>query len=264
MIIDAYNESTWPIELRKLLSADADRIRNYHIERARVSLAAETNVILRVNPPPNPNQEAWDNVLARASWIVRSYDILGFHATRLTDDEAADIVANGMRPLSKDLYERRIAQAVAAKVLTADHAARLGTHNQIGDDNRSGMIWFVFTRTQLSDESGIERLFRSWGGEALYNSHEDNVLTGPLLRGIGRPRIIVAAVPAAGIQCFMDVGQRLVNIWCAKHRIHTGHYPHFEGYVRVGISGRSILRVIDFIDEEFLDLTRYTEWNRPL
>jgi hypothetical protein len=264
MIIDAYNETSWPVELRELLAANAEHIRNYYAERNRISRAAETDVILRVNPPANPCQEAWDNVLAQASRIVGSCEILGYHATRLTDDEAADVATNGIRVLSTVLFEERVGRALAARLLTADDAAGLRGRNQVSDDNRSGMCWFVFTRTPLSDESGIERLFRSWGGEALYNSHEDDELTGPLLRQIGSPRIIVAEIPAAGIQCFMDVGQRLINIWCAKHGIRTGHYPDFEGYVRGDIPGRSIVRVIHHTDAEFVELTKHTDWDEPL
>ena len=145
-----------------------------------------------------------------------------------------------------------------------DDAAELRGRNQISDPNRSGMCWFVFTRTPLRDEFGIERLFRSWGGEALYNSHEDDELTGPLLRQIGSPRVIVAAVPAMGIQCFMDVGERLINIWCATHGIRTGHYPDFEGYVRGDIPGQSIVRVIHHTDAEFVELTKHTDWDEPL
>jgi hypothetical protein len=264
MIIDAYSQASWPVELRELLAANAEHIRNYYAERNRISRAAEANLVLRVNPPANPHQEAWNNVLAEASRIASGCKILGYHATRLTDDEAADVAANGMRVLSNVLFEERVERAIAARLLTADDAAGLRGRNQISDVNRSGMCWFVFTRTPLSDESGIERLFRSWGGEALYNSHEDDEQTGPRLRKIGSPRIIVAAVPAARVHCFMDVGQRLINIWCAKQSIRTGHYPDFEGYVRGDIPGRSIVRVIHHSDAEFVELTKHTDWDEPL
>ena len=137
----------------------------------------------------------------------------------------------------------------------------LRSRNQIGDSNRSGRTWFIFTRAPLRDKSGIERLFRSWGGEALYNSHEDDHRTGSLVRGIGSPRIVVAAVPVVGLQCFMDVGERLINVWCAKRGICTGHNPNFEGYVRNDVSGQSILRIISSTDAE---LTRHTNSDEPL
>ncbi len=56
-------------------------------------------------------------------------------------------------------------------------------------------------RSVLRSEGAVGRLFRSWGGEALYNSHEDDLETGPLLRRIGTPCIWIVVLPIGqGVQ----------------------------------------------------------------
>ena len=117
--------------------------------------------------------------------------------------------------------------------------------------NRSGLAWFCFTRALLRDESGIERLFRSWGGEALYNSHEDDKKTGPTLAALGKPCIVIAR-------------QRLVNAWCAIRGIETGDGADFEGCVRADIPGGDIVRIPTLDDPEFRSLTAHDTWDAPL
>ena len=129
---------------------------------------------------------------------------------------------------------------------------------------RAGMTWFCFTRAQLRDEASIERLFRSWGGEALYNSHEGDEETGPLLKSLGRPCIVVATVPVVKVATCMEVGRRLVNIWRGCRGIATGDLPEFDGSVCAGTSGTNILRIIHVDDPEFLALTSHDRWQEPL
>jgi hypothetical protein len=52
-------------------------------------------------------------------------------------------------------------------------ATAFASKNQAGDLNRAGKIWFCFFPPHHAGQRGIERFFRYWGGEALYNSHQD-------------------------------------------------------------------------------------------
>jgi hypothetical protein len=49
---------------------------------------------------------------------------------------------------------------------------RQKSENQSDEKYRKNMIWFCFFLPKIAGEHGIMRFFRSWGGEALYNSHE--------------------------------------------------------------------------------------------
>ena len=84
----------------------------------------------------------------------------------------------------------------------------------------------------MQHEPAVYRLLRSWGGEALYANHEADPQIGPLLREVGTPYIVVAAIPVEDIKTYVPIGERLVNIWCGKHNVRTEQAPDFEGHTR--------------------------------
>jgi hypothetical protein len=262
--IDAEAERTWPQELQNALTQLEPQIAAYHVLRAQIDRAAVDDVMLRINRPENPNQDAWTELVELADSLVMGGHLLGFHATRLTDAEQADIRNKGLRVLSEQmLFERMAAVEAAGSVLTGQ-LKRLQARHQASDDNRKGMLWFSFTRAPLRDESSVERLFRSWGGEALYNSHEDDSVTGPVLAVIGQPCVIIAAVQCDGLETFTSIGERLVNIWCDARGIATGHRSGFEGYTRADIPAADIVDVVPLGDAKFETLTGHSGWRKPL
>jgi hypothetical protein len=225
LLIDADSEDTWPEALLQGLEAGRRSIAAYHLVRARLDRKAELDVIVRNYRPINEYQAEWDAALALAERATASQQLLGFHASRLTEDEGKEIEQCGLRPLSVELLERRLAALLKACALGPEQAARLLESHQAANDHRSGMTWFSFSRATLKDEGAIERLLRSWGGEALYWSHEDDEETGPLLKNLGRPCIVFAALRVADIETYKQVGHRLLNTWCARRGICTGDSP---------------------------------------
>jgi hypothetical protein len=264
LIISADDQTTWPKELLQILARYETDIRSYHRERAAIDRAAEEDVMLRVNRPANPYGPGWNHALEVANETVQGQLLLGYHASRLTEDEVATIQASGLEVLSVDLLNRRLTALRNAGNLSEELFTSLSSRHQAADDNRAGKVWFVFSAVTLQDESGMERFFRSWGGEALYNSHETRRATGSALRAPGRPAIVQAAVPCDGLQCFMDVGTRLVNVWCASKGISTGHRPEFEGYVSANIPPSGILRVDAMGSQTFESLAAHQNWRKPL
>lgn len=262
--IDADDQGTWPQTLRDILNRHEKSIRAYHAERAAIDRAAEDDVMLRINRPGNPYAPPWHHALEIANDAVHGKFLLGFHATRLTEREAQDIRVSGLQILSVDLLNRRLAALRDSGEFDQDVFEALSTGHQAADDNRANKIWFVFSRSTLKDESGMERFFRSWGGEALYNSHERHARTGPALKRPGTPSIVQASVPCDGLECFIDVGTRLVNVWCEANGISTGHGADFEGYVAASIPPENIRRIDHLGSESFDALTEHAGWRSPL
>lgn len=243
-LIDADDEQTWPSPLLASLQSNRDAIGLYHARRREIDRAAEEDVILRVNRPSNPHMEAWREVISIAERSVSGAHILGRHATRLTAQEAAAIKAGGLEPLSAELVHRRLTSLREAGHIDDEDFRELVGRHQARDTNRSGMIWFVFTKDCLREDSGIDPFFRSWGGEALYGSHPEHSKSGQALRIAGRPAIVEAAVSCDELETFMSVGERLVHEWCARHCIPSGHGAGFEGYLRTPIPGASIRAIL--------------------
>lgn len=263
-LIDADNLETWPNELLGVLRANAEAIRAYHKERQVIDRAAEVDVMLRIKRLANIHGPAWRHALEVANNATAGKFLRGYHATRLTHDEVVAIKSGGLEPLSVALLEQRLAALRDTGEIDLRIHDALRMHHQASENNRAGMVWFIFTKASLTDEGGVERFFRSWGGEALYNSHESHKTNGPALRAPGTPAIVQAAVPCDGIETFTGVGKRLVNAWCASERIQTGDGPEFEGYVRTGIPGADILRIDALGSGTFDALTRHQRWRKPL
>jgi hypothetical protein len=262
-LIDADCESTWPKALLRGLDARRQALADFQAERARIDRAAEDDVHLRIERPSNPNQAAWDGALALAKCTTASSYLLGFHATRLLNYEIEDIRQRGLEVLSADLLRRRLLRAQGVGALTGGQVALLLARHQAADDNRRARTAFFFTRAQLSD-AGLDRLCGSWGGEALYNSHEDDPETGPLLKSFGSPCIVVAAVRVADIEERFEIDYRLVNVWCRRRGIITERRPDFGGVVHTPTPAESILRIVRPGDPEFRALTKHDTWRNPL
>lgn len=263
-LIDANSQETWPMDLQKALEDNEASISAYHAERRRIDRLAEEDVMLRVHRPSNPHGDVWQGILSIADQSTAGRKIKGYHATRLTDGERGNVRRNGLEVLSVALLERRLEALLAEDGISSSVHTALMEQHQASDENRASMLWFGFTRRPLRDEWGIARFFRSWGGEALYNSHEDRKTTGPALRIPGRPSIITAVVPVEGVNSFMSVGQRLVNIWCEGKGISAGHGAEFEGYVKADVPASCILEITQLGDTAFNEMTRHEEWRMPL
>jgi hypothetical protein len=178
-VIEIGQLNTWPDELRSLLDDKLDLLGAYESERVRIDQLYEANVLARVTPQHNPHEAARDELIERADALLVDKDLLGFHCTRLAEDEATAIRADGIRPLTPDLVERRIRRRVKAGDLTSELADVLLAEHQAAQEGRPDKICFVHSRSILRAERAVYRFFRSWGGEAIYWAHEDHPEIGP-------------------------------------------------------------------------------------
>lgn len=260
MTISLDDEATWPPEVSQLLEARLSILRAYEQERQRIDAQLERDVTLRYNSPPNSHAPLRDQIIARCDAALADHTLVGLHCTRLHDDEITAIQRDGLWPLSPERLVGRVQARVAAGDIS-DHLGKrlLGAH-QAGDRYRAGLIWFIFTRATLQDEHAVCRFFQSWGGEALYNSHEHDEETGSLLRGIGVPCIVEAAVPADRLHLFGSVGEALIAVYLGRRRIPTTRSGGVEGHIQGQLGAAHIRRIIRASDPVFQQLTRHRRW----
>jgi hypothetical protein len=263
-MIDLERVSTWPKSIVEILTDSLENLRNYEHERKRIDAAAQKDINLCFSPPQNPFSWARAVVLQRINEVVADDDLLGFHCTRLHPDEITSIKRDGLQPLSSAKLHSRIEERISA----ADIPARLGklllAGHQADDDHRKGMIWFVNSRSVLTDYGGLFRLFRYWGGESLYNSHERDPETGALLQRIGVPCIMVAGLPIRKFQIYSNIGDKIIWSFLGKKRIETNHSPELEGYMREAVLPARIREIISYGERRFESLTRRNSWPDPI
>ncbi|MEP1446174.1 MAG: hypothetical protein ABJK37_08700 [Paraglaciecola sp.] len=140
----------------------------------------------------------------------------------------------------------------------------LVSKNQADDRNRANMLWFCFYSPHLAGRYGIERFFRSWGGEALFNSHEDNPITGEALLAIGNPCLIKANVPIASLKDSYYPESSMIRVFLSQrgHRLDNG--IEHEGFSLHDIKPENIVEIVEYPSNRFIELTKCDTWEQAL
>lgn len=145
-------------------------------------------------------------------------------------------------------------------MVTPEVGQLLKCTNQADECARANRLWFCFFEPALAGQHGIERFFKYWGGEALYNSHENDAVSGEVLRSIGIPCVIKAIVPIASMndshfpdavmarKLLLDQGHTLENVL-----LH-------EGFSMANIPASKIIEIIEHPSAEFCALTGCMGW----
>ncbi len=263
-IVDYERPHTWPRALTDLLDDNAKILKVYERERARIDALCRADISARIRPQWNRYQDNRDQVVDGADEILSDERLLGFHCTRLVDDEIADIRALDLKLLNASFLQKRILSRLRAAEMPENLAQRLLNEHQ-AEGSRRGHLAFVNMRSELQSEGAVGRLLRSWGGEALYNSHERDPETGPLLRQIGTPCIWIVAVPIRWIKSpFDNVGERFVRAYLRRCGVATGHGANIESFIAEPLPPDRIINIVRYQDPAFEALTGCSTWHDPI
>ncbi len=192
--------------------------------------------------------------------ILRNHSLIGHHCTKLTVAEIEDVRSNGMTLQNATSLNSRISSLQEMGEITADIAQLLKSRNQADDSNRANMLWFCFFEPFLAGRCGIERFFRSWGGEALYNSHEDEPVTSNALLSIGTPCIIRAKVSIASLAESYYPDSSMIRAFLSQRGHRLDNEIRHEGYSTESIRAQNIIEIIEHPDDSFFKLTKCHEW----
>jgi hypothetical protein len=257
---------TWPADLRGLVEGGREALAAYQRERARIDRLGWTDVRVRMDPPVNPHRADYDTLLARTEALLNGHRLVGYHCTRLTPMEMARVRREGLRALSPDLVRTRLEALVDAGELSAAqcrfflehpvlHAHLANRHGQ-----RAGLVWLSPNRSTLRDASGVYRLFRSWGGEALYAGFEDNPATISELTALGVPAIVKCAVPLPTDELHGCRAAQVLSNAVRDQIEHPEPSPTFDWSVPRDLLPSEILDIITIDDPRFDALTGYRTW----
>lgn len=206
----------------------------------------------------------YDEAICGLMDALQPYAIRGWHCTRLTDSEIDEIQRNGMQLPNAAMLTRRIESLVEAGQLDSATAQQLIAKNQAADANRANMLSFCFYRPRRAGESGIGRFFRHWGGEALYNSHEDDPVTSRAISCIGTPSVVEAIVPIAFLKSSTGLALNVVRRFLMSRGYRTREPVDHEDRIDRPLPANCIRRVIRFPDPAFISLTGCAGWRSPL
>lgn len=148
--------------------------------------------------------------------LLSGRPLRAYHCTRLLPRETASVRRDGLRALSREHAEGRIAAAHAAGALTAEQAQTLTATTVYSVDDhalrgRDGGVSLVLGLTMLHTHAhGLWRLLSCWGGEATYWYADGQAA---LLRTLGRPSIVSLDLHLtdAKVHVWPSVGQVLAS-----------------------------------------------------
>ena len=246
------DESTWPEDLRNLIAAEKEVFLDYELRRTPNS------------PVSRFDAARWDRTVLSLSEFIAQYSLHGYHCTRLTNEEISTIQQHGMDLPNHSLLCARITRLLRQGLFTREVAQKLMANNDANNLFRSGRLWFCFFAPRTVSQPGIERFFRSWGGEALYCRHESDPVTGPALSAIGTPCLIEADVPLAGIELRYSLVERFGRQFLLNRGLRTMEPAEHEDHTRQAVPSDRIIRVIQYPSDEFLALTGCGTWDPPL
>lgn len=243
--MDVWDTATFDDELCSLLRRDAELIRAHVSTEKEIFLAYDysdspNRPLLR---PSNPHHERFLAVQEDLGERMKTRAIRAWHYTRMTDNEVAALLRDGIHLSTQDTLRSRLDALIAAGHMGAELAERLIAASPLRGDqrqSRTGKFWFA-SHPMAVGNSGVRRLLRYWGGEVASFWTDDAELLESVER-IGRARILEVAVPLAATQHAFNAAGAVLAAYARK--LGCVESPHaFDLFTMEPLPASSIIRV---------------------
>lgn len=187
--MDVWNPQTFDDALREKLEANSDLIATYH---------QETQVLMDKHLSSDPYESLQPNQYAAQYHALLEYMITPllmerkirvWHYTRLLDDEAQSMQEK-LELSSLANLKSRLGNLIQKRLLTTEEAGIIYGDSpfHVQEDIRSNRFYSTIVPI-VPDDSGVELLLESWGGESAYFWLKNESLETKL-KSIGKPRIV--------------------------------------------------------------------------
>lgn len=266
--VEIENLGSWPKQFKNKAIKNKPILVSYHKEQFRLSRLCEEDISLRINPPKNKYSTEYQILVDSLESILMEHNIVGHHCTRLTTREIKAIRAGGLKILSSELVQQRLQFALLDghlsqgefSYLQSSELIKTNLSNQEG--RRTGMIWFCPNRSALKDYGGVYRLFRFWGGEAIYMGHSEDERISKVLRRVGTPCIVKCAIPFGDTeQFFSNYAERFLSYLVSDVIECPEPPPAFDMYTKRDVASAELLEIIEVSNPKFEQWTGYKSWN---
>jgi len=243
---------TWPEEFLEVVEKRKKDLKGFLEERSRIDKLAREDISLRYNRPKNAYSETWSKSIAILDTILKKYEIIGFHCTRLTEEEILNVLENGLQPLKKDFAVSRIEKVFNNSLISKELRDEIIEKEELTADNRTGMVYVFHCTSTLREESGLNKLFGFWGGEAIYmylkNSRE--------LKTIGKSCIVLASINIQDLSIFFELSERMIKFY-----FDNSYDPDTDTSLKSNVK---VIKVIKREEPIFEDLTGIQNWKEKI
>lgn len=268
--IDIEDVKTWPDIFFETMSENKDLFIAYQTEDLRIDKLLREDATLRMgrNRPVNTYVDKYDDIVFELAEILKEHNIVGYHCTRLAEHEIVGINREGMKILTTELVHSRLQSALDIGLLNEDQhlyiqnseILKKSLNNEYGW--RTNYIWFCPNLSTLKEGAAVSRLFGSWGGESVYNGHEEDENIGPHLRSIGIPCIVKCSMPIVDVEDDLEGLAKCFIAQFISKDIDFIPDPSacFDMSIQRDLSATEVIEIITFNDPRFEEMTDHTNW----
>lgn len=244
---------SWPDEILTLIENSEQSLKNYLREEKRIDKLGRTDLKIRYNRPQNIYTQKWDKVNYDIETYLQKHSIIGIHCTKLMEYEIKNILKNGLKPLSKELANKRIKTLYKKGLISTELKNKIYDKAEFSDENRNGKIFTFHCLSTLKDEWGLNKLLGLWGGESIYSY----LNTSEELKKIGTSCIVITSIKISELDIYPQLSKRMLCIY-----FDDNYCPHdtdsiFENKLKV-------LKVITREDKLFNNLTNIEKWREEI
>lgn len=264
--VELERPESWPDDVRRLIDENRDILISYQNERQRIDRLGWDDIQVRIHPPTNQYRLEYERLVACIERLLCGNRLVGYHCTRLLPAEIDSIRKGGLRTLSTDLVTERLCALVDSGKMHPEQrrfileSTILRSHLANQHGNRTGMLWLCPNRSALRDANGVHRLFRSWGGEALYAGFEDEPYIANVLTTIGQPAIVKCAIPLPINALYGCRAPNFISNAVCPPIAYPEPSTNFDLSVSRDLKPSEVTDVILFGDPRFEDLTSHQSW----
>lgn len=196
------DKRTWHPDLLDLIESNKSLIRNYHyVNTYNFNLREAAKRCTPVNDKNmnriNPYYDEVEYIKECVKYELQKLTIIGYHATRLTNEEIIEIKKNGLITSSKENCYKRADNLLLNGYITKNECNFIKSHcilNLPYEANRLGQIWFISGNCDISTkDTGLNNLYKDYGGETIRNGIENTPLLKKL-NGISKPCSVISYV----------------------------------------------------------------------
>ena len=196
------DKNTWHQDLLDLIESNKPLIRKYkYVETYNFNLREAAKECTPVNYKnlhrTNNYHIDLDYLKESVKSELQKLTIIGYHATRLTNEEITKIKKDGLITSSKENCDKRADNLLFDGYITKNECNYIKRHcilNIPFETDRLGQIWFLSGNCDISTKHmGLNNLYKDYGGETIRNGIENTPLLKKL-NGISKPCSVISYV----------------------------------------------------------------------
>lgn len=222
------DKSTWHQDLLDLIESNKSLIRNYnYVNTYNFNLREAAKKCTPINYEnlhrTNPYSYDLDYIKECVKYELQKLTIIGYHATRLTNEEIIEIKKNGLITSSKLNCYKRADNLLLNGYITKNECNFIKSHcilNLPYEANRLGQIWFSLGNCDISTKNtSLNNLYKDYGGETIRNGIENTPLLEKL-HEISKPCSVISYVKLNTVsRYFIDELARKLLLESSKRKL---------------------------------------------